>query len=81
MSKFLISFVISVICISSFAFAGGYAQSIEYTVGNKQFSAFSVSPKIASKGNVYIIHDWDGLIEYERKRTEMLAGLGFNAVA
>ncbi len=28
-----------------------------------------------------IIHDWDGLTEYEKKRANMLAGLGYDAFA
>lgn len=34
-----------------------------------------------SKGLILIIHDWDGLTDYEEKRAEMLAGLGYDAFA
>jgi dienelactone hydrolase len=34
-----------------------------------------------SKGLILIIHDWDGLTEYEEKRADMLAELGYDAFA
>ena len=34
-----------------------------------------------TKGNAYIIHDWNGLTDYEQKRAGMLADLGFTAIA
>jgi dienelactone hydrolase len=34
-----------------------------------------------AKGLVVIIHDWDGLTGYEKKRAEMLADLGYDAFA
>jgi dienelactone hydrolase len=66
---------------SSAVIAGAHSQYLDYTVGNKQFRAFAVFPKTESKGNIYIIHDWNGLTDYEQKRAGMLAGLGFTAIA
>jgi dienelactone hydrolase len=34
-----------------------------------------------SRGTVLIVHDWDGLTEYERTRAQMLAAEGYTAVA
>lgn len=34
-----------------------------------------------TRGTVMILHDWDGLTEYEMRRAEMLAALGYTAVA
>lgn len=34
-----------------------------------------------SRGTVLIIHDWDGLTDYEKRRAEMLASLGYTAFA
>lgn len=33
------------------------------------------------RGTVLIVHDWDGLTEYEMRRAEMLAALGYTAFA
>lgn len=34
-----------------------------------------------SRGTVLIVHDWDGLTDYERRRAEMLAAQGYTAFA
>ena len=33
------------------------------------------------KGLVLIVHDWDGMTDYERQRADMLAEMGYNAFA
>lgn len=63
------------------ALAGGHADKVPYVVGDKTFAAVVKMPDGASKGTVYIVHDWDGLNDYEIKRAEMIAGLGYRAVA
>jgi dienelactone hydrolase len=61
------------------------AGNLDYTHGGKNFSAHfekaNAASDVASKGVVFIIHDWDGLTEYEVSRAKMLAGLGYDAVA
>ncbi len=81
MLKLLVSVLATIWLSSSMVIAGAHSQYLDYTVGNKQFRAFAVLPKTESKGNVYIIHDWNGLTEYEQKRAGMLANLGFTAIA
>ena len=56
-------------------------QDVTYKVGNESFEGYSAKAKGKSKGLVLIIHDWDGLDEYEVKRAEMLAGMGYDAFA
>lgn len=34
-----------------------------------------------TRGTVLIVHDWDGLTEYEQRRAEMLAEMGYTAFA
>ena len=34
-----------------------------------------------SRGTVLIVHDWDGLTEYEKQRADMLAAAGYTAFA
>ena len=81
MLKLIVSILTTIWFSSSVVSAGAHSQYLDYTVGNKQFRAFSVFPKTESKGNVYIIHDWNGLTDYEQKRARMLADLGFTAIA
>ena len=54
---------------------------INYKVGNDKFQGYLEKTKHTSKGTVIIIHDWDGLTDYEIKRTQMLAKSGYDAFA
>jgi len=36
---------------------------------------------VEPRGTVLIVHDWDGLTSYEEKRADMLAALGYTAIA
>ncbi len=75
---------------STLAFASATTASAEiiaepfaYTVGGKDFEGYVARntniPQ--SRGTVLIVHDWDGLTDYEMRRAEMLAALGFTAFA
>ena len=59
------------------AFAG---ETVEYSAGDRQFEGY-VGKADSPKGSVVLIHDWDGLTDYEKKRADMLAELGYNAFA
>ncbi|MDB2390892.1 dienelactone hydrolase family protein [Alphaproteobacteria bacterium] len=63
------------------SWANGHGNHVDYAVGEKQFSAHLEKSVSASKGTIFIIHDWDGLTEYEKTRAKMLADLGFDAIA
>lgn len=54
--------------------------SIKYQVNGKSYEGYYVSP---SKNSplVFLIHDWDGLTDYEKKRAHMLADLGYTVFA
>jgi dienelactone hydrolase len=54
---------------------------IAYDVGDETFEGYLSSAEGEAKGTVLIIHDWDGLDDYERRRADMLAELGFDAFA
>ena len=45
------------------------------------FEGYRSAAKSDSKGLVLIIHDWDGLTEYEMRRADMLADMGYDAFA
>lgn len=56
------------------------AQDVAYEVGGEAFEGYFAKAEIA-KGLVVIVHDWDGLGDYERRRADMLAELGYDAFA
>ncbi|MEZ4873125.1 MAG: dienelactone hydrolase family protein [Bdellovibrionales bacterium] len=61
---------------------GGIAGSkIEYKYKNAAYEGYFQKANGNSKGLVVVIHDWDGLTEYEEKRVQMLSELGFDAFA
>lgn len=59
------------------AFAG---ENVDYSAGDRQFEGY-VAKAESPKGAVVLIHDWDGLTDYERQRADMLAELGYDAFA
>ncbi len=60
------------------AFAG---QNVTYSSGGGDYEGYMAKSSGASKGLVVVIHDWDGLTDYEVKRADMLAGMGYDAFA
>lgn len=56
-------------------------EAVSYSVNGEDFEGYRATAKDGSKGLVLIIHDWDGLTDYERKRADMLAALGYDAFA
>jgi dienelactone hydrolase len=64
------------------AFSGAWAsgKTVTYQVGGADYEGYYVSPG----GNaplVLLIHDWDGLTDYEVKRANMLADMGYAVFA
>ncbi len=55
--------------------------AVDYTVDGEAFAGYRAEASGASKGLVLIIHDWDGLTDYEVKRADMLAEMGYDAFA
>lgn len=81
MLKYLMTGAVALGLTTATAIAGGHSNTLDYTTGDKTFQAFVAKPDAASKGTVYIIHDWNGLDDYEQNRAMMLADLGYTAVA
>lgn len=53
-----------------------------YTVGDRTYEGYvATNTAITPKGTVLIVHDWDGMTEYEERRAEMLAALGYTGFA
>ena len=62
-------------------FAAQAGEAVTYAVESETFEGYRSPAKGDSKGLVLIIHDWDGLTEYEVKRADMLADMGYDAFA
>jgi dienelactone hydrolase len=57
-------------------------QYVTYTVDEQAFEGFAAhDPARESRGTVLIVHDWDGMTEYEESRARMLAEAGYTAFA
>lgn len=59
------------------AFAVG---PVDYTVNGDTYQGYYVTPS-ADAPLVLLVHDWDGLTDYEVKRAEMLAAMGYAVFA
>jgi dienelactone hydrolase len=81
MRKLLQLCVILSLCLKGIASAGGHEKFVNYEVNSKAFQAYMAQPASAPKGKVFIVHDWDGLTDYEKKRADMLVELGHQAIA
>jgi len=60
--------------------ANGAGSSVTYEVNGKPYEGYFVSPS-ANAPLILLIHDWDGLTEYEVKRANMLADMGYAVFA
>jgi len=79
-----ILFLVTTVVLSQFAIAHEHGAKkgkvIDYIVNDEHYEGYYISPK---KGAplVLMIHDWDGLTDYEIKRAHMLADQGFAVFA
>ena len=60
-----------------------HTQSVEYKDGDTVLEGYSAYDESISgkRPAVLIVHQWKGLTDYEKKRAEMLAKLGYNVFA
>lgn len=58
-----------------------YAETVDYDSDGNAFQGYYVEPQDEIKGQVLLLHDWDGIDEYEKKRVQMLAEQGYAAFA
>jgi dienelactone hydrolase len=75
--KFLAMFGCLLLLATSAVAAGS---AVDYDVDGVGFEGYYVAPA-ADAPLVLLIHDWDGLNDYEIKRAEMLAALGYSVFA
>jgi len=75
--KFLLT-TLAALCFASSAWAG---EAVTYEVDGAAYEGYHADAGGDAKGLVLIIHDWDGLTDYERQRADMLAEMGYDAFA
>ncbi|MBW2539976.1 MAG: dienelactone hydrolase family protein [Deltaproteobacteria bacterium] len=68
----------SILIFSSTAIAAG--EFVSYEVNGEPYEGYFVSPS-PNAPLILLIHDWDGLTDYEVKRANMLADLGYSVFA
>jgi dienelactone hydrolase len=73
-------FITLFLLLSFAATAGAAGKAVSYQVNGEPFEGYFVSPAPGAP-LVLLIHDWDGLNDYEVKRSEMLAGMGYAVFA
>ncbi|KPJ76631.1 MAG: dienelactone hydrolase [Deltaproteobacteria bacterium SG8_13] len=74
--KTILSFLL-ILMLSSAAVAGEF---VTYTVDGAKYEGYW-APATAKAPLVLIVHDWDGLTDYEVKRAEMLVQRGYTVFA
>jgi dienelactone hydrolase len=73
-----VSTLIFILLVSSTACAGGKA--ISYEVNGQPCDGYFISPS-PKAALILLVHDWDGLTDYEVKRADMLARMGYAVFA
>jgi len=56
-------------------------EDVDYRIDGEAFTGYFSPAAGNARGTVLVIHDWDGIDDYERQRADMIAGLGFDAFA
>ena len=77
MKKFIYLFLLLSISTATY---GGSGAVVNYEIDNQSYEGYYISPSEQAP-LVLLIHDWDGLTDYEVKRANMLAELGYAVFA
>ena len=56
-------------------------EAVDYQVDGADYTGYYAPAEGEAAGIVLVIHDWDGLTDYERERADMLAAMGYDAFA
>lgn len=78
MRKFII--ILTLILLSWTSVFAAEGEVVDYTVNGAPYEGYYVSPA-RDAPLVLLLHDWDGLTDYEVKRAHMLADLGYAVFA
>ncbi len=68
------------IALPSIAFSPA-GEEVTYRIEGETFEGYFVSGGDSTQGSVVIVHDWDGLDDYERQRADMIAEKGYDVFA
>ena len=71
---------ICLLLVFSSAVFGATGTSVTYQVNGQSYEGYFISPSDQAPF-LLLIHDWDGLTDYEVKRANMLAELGYAVFA
>ena len=77
---YLIHTLSILILMAATAAQGAIGAAVTYNIDGQSYEGYYVSPK-KNAPLVLIIHDWDGLTDYEIKRSHMLADMGYAVFA
>ncbi|MGF1703443.1 dienelactone hydrolase family protein [Photobacterium makurazakiensis] len=77
-NRLLVGAVLAVFPVISWADQG---RVIEYKVNDQNYEGYYITPDEKGAPLILLIHDWDGLTDYEVKRAEMLAEEGYAVFA
>lgn len=72
--------IVAIAAMAALPVAATAGEAVDYQSGDRTFEGY-VAKAENPKGAVILIHDWDGLTDYERQRADMLAELGYDAFA
>ena len=80
--KYIMTFILILLALSLGNISGASAsgKSISYVVDGKTFEGYFINPSPKAP-LILLVHDWDGLTDYEVKRANMLADLGYSVFA
>jgi len=83
MPKRLLATALIAAALPSLATAEIVGEHVTYTVGDMEFEGYLARNTALeeTRGTVLIVHDWDGMTDYEERRAEMLAEAGYTAFA
>ncbi len=71
---------IATIALAAALAAPALAEDVTYEAEGTALTGYFAAAE-EPRGLVLIVHDWDGLTGYERRRADMLAGMGYDAFA
>ncbi len=78
--RYLRSTIFILVLLVAAAAHGATGSAVTYTADGQSYEGYYISPA-AKAPLVLLIHDWDGLTDYEIKRAHMLAELGYAVFA
>jgi dienelactone hydrolase len=73
-------YLLTLLLVTVFYTASIAGENVTYSVDGQQYEGYFINTKSGAP-LVLIIHDWDGLTDYEIKRAQMLSDLGYSVFA